>query len=325
MTANPVVATVNRGGTTESQHRGAYVVTDASGKVVRAAGDVARPVFPRSAIKSFQCVPLIESGAADHFGITDQEIALCCASHDGDAMHVKVAAAILAKAGLGEALYECGPQWPDNLHAHHALVREGQVPRSIHNNCSGKHAGMLALARHLGVPTEGYSNPDHPVQRRVVKTLEEYCDVDISKAPAGIDGCSLPTWALPLKNLALGFARLAAPQSKAGLRIIAAVRANPEMIEGTIGFDTLVMRAVPRLFLKYGAEAVNGGAIPHAGLGFALKVDDGGKRAAQVAVAGLLASLDVWTAEEKSLLQGFATITLKNRRDTAVGAVEAVL
>jgi L-asparaginase II len=323
MSSNPVIAEVTRGGIVESRHRGAFVVCDVNGKIMRSAGDIQSPVFPRSAIKAFQCVPLIESGGADRFGLNDEEIALCCSSHNGEADHVRVAASILAKAGQVEAHYECGAHWPHERKDVIALASKGEEPRAIHNNCSGKHAGMLALATHLGAPTSGYVKLDHPVQQAVAATIARFCDVDVSALPAGIDGCSVPTWAYPLHNMALGFARLGLPDCAAGQRIIRAVRDNPVMIEGTRGFDSRIMKAVPRLFLKYGAEAVYCGLVPHAALGFALKVDDGGKRAAQVAVARLLMQLDVWSADELSVLSGFSNVTLKNWRGLEVGAVRA--
>jgi L-asparaginase II len=180
---------------------------------------------------------------------------------------------------------------------------------------------MLAMAKHLKVGLEGYVGVDHQVQKGVAEALSRYCEVDVSKAPMGIDGCSVPTWALPLKNLAKGFAKLS--QDVAGQRIAKAVRGNPFLIAGTGSFDTRIMKAVPRLFVKYGAEAVYCGFIPHAGLGFALKIDDGGKRASEVAIAQAVLKLDVWTADERKALEGFAAETQKNWRKIEVGKVTA--
>ena len=323
MTSNPIIAEVTRGGIVESRHRGSFAVCDAAGQIAASSGEVAPLVFPRSAFKAFQCLPLIESGAAEHFGFTDEEIALCCGSHNGEPEHVRVAASMLAKAGNVEAQYECGSHWPHERKDVIDLARKGEEPRAIHNNCSGKHAGMLALAKHLGIAATDYVKQEHPVQQAVAEVIARFCDVDVAAAPVGIDGCSVPTWAFPLRNMALGFARLAAPDCAAGQRIIRAVRAHPVMIEGSQGFDSLIMAAVPRLFLKYGAEAVYCGAIPHAGLGFALKVDDGGKRAAQVAAAKLAASLDVWADEERTTLANFAHVTLKNWVGIEVGEVKS--
>jgi L-asparaginase II len=322
-TINPILSEVTRGHAVESQHRGVYAVCDAEGRIVVAAGDIKRPIFPRSAIKAFQCLPLIESGAADHFGLSDEEIALCCSSHNGETEHVRVATSILAKAGIGEDAYECGAHWPERVPDKLALGRAGEEPRAIHNNCSGKHAGMLALAKHMNAPLEGYTKLDHPVQKVIAETLDAYCGVETSSADVGIDGCSVPTWALPLENLALGFAKLFSPGNKAGERMANAARAHPFMIAGTGRFDTRIMEAVPRLFIKVGAEGVFCGAVPEAGLGFALKVDDGAIRGAEVAVAKVLAALDCWSTAEKDELQGFAQSTLRNWRKLEVGEARA--
>lgn len=323
MSENPVIALVTRGGTVESRHRGAFAVSDATGRLVASGGNIDNNIFPRSAVKAFQCVPIIESGAAAHFGLTDEEIALCCSSHNGEPEHLRVAASILRKAGNAEAQYECGAHWPHERKDVIALARAGEEPRAIHNNCSGKHAGMLALARQLGAQTEGYSAIGHPVQLAVADTLARYCGVDVTTLPVGIDGCSVPTWALPLRNQALGFARLAQSGDAAGQWIIRAVRNHPFMVAGSNRFDTTIMQQVPRLFIKVGAEGVYCGCIAHAGLGFALKCDDGATRAAEAAIAGVLLSLDVWTAEERQLIATHQHVMMRNWRGLDVGTVDS--
>jgi L-asparaginase II len=320
---NPIIAEISRGPTVESEHRGAFAVVDVHGNVLRSSGDIRKPVFPRSAIKAFQCVPVIESGAAEHFGLTDEEIALCCASHIGEAEHVRVASSILRKAGIDEAAYECGVHWPERMDDRVTLIKAGEAPRAIHNNCSGKHAGMLVLAKHLGAPLSGYVMKDHPVQQAIAGTLDAYCDADTANAPWGTDGCSVPTWAMPLENAARGFAKLFAPGNSVGERIANAVRANPFMVAGTGKFDTRIMQAVPRLFIKVGAEGVYCGAIPHASLGFALKIDDGASRGAEVAIARVLSELDCWTADEVIALSEFTHSTLRNWRKLEVGQSRA--
>lgn len=321
---NPIIAEVTRGGIVESRHRGAYAIVDRTERVVVSAGDILAPVFPRSAIKAFQCLPVIEQGAADRFGFTPEEIALACSSHSGEAEHVRVARSMLAKGGNAEDLYECGAHWPLELHAHHQAARAADAPLQVHNNCSGKHAGMLALARQLAVGPHGYVTRPHPVQQAIARAMGAICDCDLDHAACGVDGCSAPTWAMPLRSMALGFARLCAPGHAAGTRIIAAARAHPFMIAGTGRFDTLLMQALPRVFVKGGAEGVHCGCIPHAGLGIAVKCDDGAGRAAEVAMASLLVRLDVWTPEEKSILAGFLVHPLENCRKIGVGAVRAV-
>jgi L-asparaginase II len=319
---NPVLVEVLRGGFVESRHRGAFAICDAKGGLVAQLGDIQASVYPRSSIKAFQCLPLIESGAADRFGLSDDEICLCCSSHNGEADHVRVARSILSKADVDEVCLECGAHWPSYREAAYALVREGKPALQVHNNCSGKHAGMLAFAKHMKADLSGYVGASHLVQQRVAEALSRYCEVDVSQAPMGIDGCSVPTWALPLHNLAKGFAKLSA--DAAGQRIGKAVQSNPFLIAGSGAFDSRIMKAVPRLFVKYGAEAVYSGFIAHAGLGFALKIDDGAKRASEVAIAGAVLKLDVWTPEERAALQGFASEDMHNWRKINVGSIRSV-
>jgi L-asparaginase II len=321
---NPVIAEVTRGGIVESRHRGAFAVVDRNGHVIAAEGGIAANVFPRSAVKAFQCMPVIESGAADRFGFSEEEIAFCCSSHNGEPGHVRAARSMLAKAGNEEAFYECGAHWPFHEESRVALLRGGGHCCDVHNNCSGKHAGMLALARALGASTESYTRPDHPVQRAIARVMAEFCDVDIDQQPMGIDGCSVPTWAVPLRNLALGFARFSTGERPAARRIIEAVRKHPFMVAGTGDFDTLVMEAVPRVFVKTGAEGVYCGCIPHAGLGIALKCDDGASRASEVAMASVLSGLDVWTDDEKAALESFRSKPIRNWQQVEVGEVRGL-
>jgi L-asparaginase II len=320
---NLIIAEVTRGDIVESRHTGAFVVCDSAGKLVSSGGDIEKPVYPRSAVKAFQCLPMIESGAADYFGFNNEEIALCCSSHDGEPEHVRVARNMLGKIGVDEVCYECGAHYPTSRAAAYELVRSGGTAQQVHNNCSGKHAGMLAMAKHMGFTTKDYVKPEHPVQMAIAKVMSEICEFDHASATIAIDGCSVPTWAVPLRNTALGFARL--PLSPAGARITTAARAHPFMIAGSARFDTKIMTAVPRLFIKYGAEGVFCGSIPHAGLGFAMKCDDGAARAIEVAAAGILSRLDVWSAEERVALRSFAIVPLTNWRKIEVGEVRSSL
>ncbi len=317
---NPVVVEVLRGGFVESVHRGAGVVCDADGGVLLAFGDVGRAVFARSAVKPIQALPWVESGAAD--GFTGEELALACASHSGEAKHVATAAAMLAKAGLDERALACGARWPMGAEATRALARAGGAPGPLHNDCSGKHAGFLCLACAQGWTVEGYETAAHSVQRGVKAALEDVCGVRLDDADAALDGCSIPAYALPLKSLAHGFARLAtgrglAPKrGGAARRLLAAMAANPFHVAGTERFDTRAMTLLEgRAVVKTGAEGVYCATIPDAGLGFAVKIDDGATRAAEVAVAALLARF-LETAE------GFEPLrrpTLTNWRGLSVG------
>src|SRR5215468_3160964 len=204
--ANPVLVDVIRGPLVESRHRGAVAVSDAEGRGIFTLGDVAAPVFPRSAVKALQALPLIEQGAAERSGLSDEELALACASHSGEAAHVAGVEGMLAKAGLDSSALRCGAHWPVAQAAAAAVARSG-ASSPLHNNCSGKHAGFLCVARVLGVDHADYWRPEHPVQQRVRCVLEDFTGVALGEAQCAIDGCSVPTWAVPLDSLAYGFAK----------------------------------------------------------------------------------------------------------------------
>ncbi|MCP5081019.1 MAG: asparaginase [Alphaproteobacteria bacterium] len=327
MSQNPVFVEATRGGIVESQHRGAFAVVSTDGTLAASAGDIEAAIFPRSAIKAFQALPVVEGGAADRFGFTPEEIALCCASHGGEPRHTETAARMLSKVGVGAEQLECGGHWPSHQHTTNCMLANGERFGQIHNNCSGKHAGMQALSAQLGVDPSGYTGVDHPVQQAIRETIQAMCEVDLTGAPVGFDGCSVPTWAFPLKNMALGFAKLGAGQDlpktrrDAADRIIAAVREHPFMVAGTARACTALMEAVPRVFVKIGAEGVYCACVPHAGLGIALKCESGSSDAAEIAIAGVLAALPVWTQEEQNALVEMTFHRLRNRREIEVGAL----
>jgi L-asparaginase II len=292
---DPVLVEVTRGGRVESAHRGAAVVIDADGAVVFAAGDIDLPVFPRSAVKALQALPLIESGAAEKFGLTDAEIALACASHGGEPGHVATATSMLAKAGRDFAALECGTHWPSYDRAARALAASGEAATALHNNCSGKHSGFICIACAMGENPAGYVTPDHPTMRQITAALAETTGTVLNEENRGVDGCSIPTFAIPLRALALAFARFgtgngfSAGRAAAAARIRAAVAAHPFMVAGTGRFDTEVMTALgARAFTKTGAEGVYCAALPDLGFGLAIKCDDGAGRAAELVTATLL-------------------------------------
>lgn len=298
--ADPLTVEVTRGGMVESRHRAAIAVVDAAGKVVRAAGDIERPVYGRSAIKPLQALPLVETGAADRFGVSVAEIALACASHSCEPRHVDAVAAWLARIGLGPDDLECGSHLPMEDGALKAAIRADTKLTGIYNNCSGKHTGFLTTARHLGEPIRGYIRYEHPVQQRILGVFEQMCGLDLGRAPRGVDGCGIPVIGIPLGNIALGMARLADPddlpkaRAAAARRIVAAMTAEPFMVAGTGRFCTVVMQALAgKAVLKTGAEGVYCAALPELGLGVALKVEDGAGRAAEVAMGAVLGELGI--------------------------------
>ncbi len=324
--ANPVLVEVLRGALAESAHRGAVAVHDSDGKAVWEIGDTDRPIFPRSAVKAIQALPLVETGAADAYGFGERELALACASHSGEPEHVELARSMLAKAGLDETALECGAHWPSSHDATIALARAGGNPNALHNNCSGKHSGFLCTCRHAGIGHRGYVGAGHKSQEMVREALEAVTGAAHREENRGIDGCSIPTYAVPLKSLARGFARMAtgigfAPERAcAARRLLAACMAEPFLMAGTGRADVSLMQAAPgRIFVKIGAEGVYCAALPELGLGIALKCDDGEGRAAEVMIASVLAKLLGMDEALAARLAELANPVLRNRVGIAVG------
>jgi L-asparaginase II len=327
-TANPVLVEVTRGPIVESFHRAAFAVVAADGKVAASAGDILRPVYPRSAIKPVQALALIETGAADAFGLGDAQIALACASHAGEPRHVETVRNWLAHLELREADLECGAHPPYDDAATRAILASGAAPDQTHNNCSGKHSGFLTIARHLGAPTKGYIRFEHPVQQRVLGILEQMSGLDLDEAPRAIDGCGIPTIGMPLGNIALAMARLADPgdqpdtRQAACARIRAAIAAEPFMISGTGRFDSVVTETLKgRALVKGGAEGVSCASLPELGLGVAVKADDGEGRAANVVMAAVLQRLEVIGRSEAESLATQMTPPVRNRVGRVVGEI----
>jgi L-asparaginase II len=324
---NPILVEVLRGSLVESQHRGAVAVADADGATVLAVGDVATPIFPRSAVKALQALPLIETGAAAAYGFGDEELALACASHSGEPGHVAVAERMLARAGLDASALRCGAHWPIAQSAVAALARSGE-PTALHNNCSGKHSGFLCDACAMKVDPTDYWRPQHSVQRRVRAVLEDLTGAVLSDDRCAVDGCSVPTWAIPLRNLAHGFAKfgtgcgLLPERARAAARLRAACAQKPWYVAGTGRFCTEIMQLFgPRVFVKTGAEGVYCGALPEQGFGIALKCDDGAGRAAQVVMAALIARFLPLSDAERGALTRFVQPTLRNWNGFEVGSI----
>ena len=308
---NPILVEVLRGSLVESRHRGAVAAVDADGAAVLAIGDVTTPIFPRSAVKALQALPLVETGAADTYGFGDEELALACASHSGEAGHVAGVTRMLAKAGLDVKALRCGAHWPIAQPALVELARTGE-PSALHNNCSGKHAGFLCVACAKGIDHTDYWRPQHPVQREVRAALEGMTGAVLGDDRCAIDGCSVPTWAIPLQNLAHGFAKfatgrgLAPERARAAARLRAACAQNPWYVAGTGRFCTEIMELLgARAFVKTGAEGVYCGTLPELGLGIAIKCDDGAGRAAETVMAAVIARFLPLDAAERAALARF--------------------
>jgi L-asparaginase II len=330
---NPILVRVWRGDSIESVHRGAWVLVDTDGAVVDGAGAYGHPVYARSTIKSVQALPLLETGAAERFGFGEREVALAMSSHNAEACHTDTVSGMLARAGVAEDALRCGAQAPGDPAARAALRTNGGRPRAIHNNCSGKHAGFLALARHLDEDPARYLDPTSAVQTHVRRALGEMCGVEPASIPIGVDGCSAPTFRVPLASLARAFARFASPDALAPeraahcRRMLDAAAAHPELIAGNHKrIDTDILRATHgRLFAKVGAEAVYLLSERDSGRALAIKVDDGQWRGMHRLVLGLIERLHMAGDDELEALGTWRDPVVRNHAGLEVGREEVMV
>jgi L-asparaginase II len=320
-----------RGGCPESWHLGAAAVSTPEGRLVARLGDPRTATHVRSAAKPWQALPLILAGGSERFALSPADLALICASHGGTPAHTARAADLLARGGFSEADLLCGAHPPLDRDAARELARAGREPGALHNNCSGKHAGMLLACRLLELPAADYVAPDHPLQRRILEHVARLCGLAAAAIGIGIDGCSVPAYHLPLAAAARGYAALADPRA-AGLgsevaaalgRIVGAMGEAPEMVAGPGRFTTALIAATGgRVIGKEGAEGFYGLAVrgPVA-LGIALKIADGGERCRDSAVLDLLRQMGSLSGEDLAALADFYRPTLRNHRGLAVGEV----
>ncbi|MFV0472893.1 MAG: asparaginase [Pikeienuella sp.] len=327
---NPVLATRSRAGIIERVHHGRVAIVDGrSGDCapVAALGDIGAIFLPRSSCKILQALPMVESGAADAFRLSPRRLALSCASHQGSDAHAAMTAEWLAEMELGEPDLMCGAQPSGDSATRERMIRAGEAPCQLHNNCSGKHAGFLALAKHLGAPTAGYVAPDHPVQKGVAAATAELAGEDL--AGHAIDGCSAPNFALSLEGLARAMARIAAAETaltgarrEAAIRLRQAMAAHPFEVAGEGRACTGLMRAGEgRFAVKTGAEGAFIAILPERGLGVALKIDDGNSAAAECAMAGILVALGALEADDPRIAEWLHPQEI-NRRGTICGGGE---
>ena len=333
--AEPLVR-VTRGGITESRHRGHVVAVEPDGSIAAHLGAPETVTYLRSSAKPHQAIPLVASGAADRFGFTEKEIALACASHSGEPIHTEVAASMLKKIGLGPEALKCGLHEPFSQEVARRLREKGEEPNVLQNNCSGKHAGMLALALHLGAPTQTYDEPTNPVQLAIGKTISNFSGISIENIAVGIDGCGVPVFGITVKAMGLMYARLVAPPLEfdektrsACARIVAAMTTYPELVGGSSDrLDTEIMRAAKgRLVSKVGAEGVyTVGVLPceewPRGLGLALKIEDGDDhRARPTVVIESLRQLGILADQSLEAVSRYAFFPVRNRRGDVVGEI----
>lgn len=325
----PVLVEVTRGDIVESRHRGLIAAVTPEGETVFAIGDTAWPCYLRSAAKPFQAIAAIRSGASERFAISEAELALMAASHNGEPMHADRVADLLARLGLSPEHLHCGLHPPFNSAA--ARILGDRKPTVLNNNCSGKHTGMLAACLAAGFPVENYEATEHPLQLKIRDTIAEFCDVPTDAMPVAPDGCTVPTWAVPLGAIALGYARLVAPNAPPeAARVAAAMMNHPELVAGTERIDTDLMRVRPgKLLSKVGAEGVHVCAVPPtdrvpSGLGIAVKIEDGDSfRARNAAILAALVQLEVLSKEEETDLRARYCRPVTTNRKQVVGEIRA--
>ncbi|MDO8888504.1 MAG: asparaginase [Hydrogenophaga sp.] len=319
-----------RGGHPENIHHGSLAVVDAKGQLLASVGDVESPLFTRSSLKPFQAMPLIAQ-AADRYELSDADVALLCASHNGEPMHVERAAALLAKIGAGESNLACGSHVPFFFSTNGITPEPGARFNRLHHNCSGKHTGMLLLAHALGAPQGGYLDSHHAVQQEIARSVSHFAGVPVGQLVRGTDGCSAPNYALPLRSLAHAFARLTLEEpdpvyDKAPLRIARAMSHHPELVSGQGRNDLALMRAGRGDWVsKVGADGVQALASFSRGIGIAAKVSDGQLAPLMVAFVSALDQLDWLDAESRSALASLIPPPLKNAAGIEVGEMRAVL
>lgn len=328
--SNPVLVNSLRGEVVENRHRGAIAVCDAKGRLLQSWGDVDALVYPRSSVKLLQALPLVESGAADHFHLSDAELAMSCSSHSAEPLHTETVQHWLKRIELDESALECGPHAPIHAPTAETLLLRNDAYGSIHNNCSGKHTGMLTICRFHGEDPRGYIERDHPAQQRWFDSLGEMAGIDLRNQPWNRDGCGIPVIALPLTSLATAFARIAAPDDLAQTRAAAverlagAVAAHPFMIAGSgrLGSEVIGLSG-RRTLVKSGADGVYSAALQEKGLGVVLKIDDGNGAAAEVAILSILRKLGGLNDDELAQLEKRCRVPISNTRGIITGYLEA--
>ena len=324
---NPLRITATRGDLVESAHDVSVAVVDVGGRLVASAGDPGYVTFWRSAAKPFQALPLLEDGGAAKFGLGVEELALACASHSSEPVHLEVTERFLAKIGCGESDLACGPHPPLGAKVLERMRREGVQPTPRYSNCSGKHSGMLAQAKHAGVPTEGYAGKEHPVQRRIMAGMEKWTGVPTKELSLAVDGCQATCFGLPLTGMARAYAALGAGASPELATLRDAMTGRPDLVAGTGRSCTDVMQAAPgKVVVKLGADGVYCGALVGTGMGFALKVVDGDMRALPVALLAVLDQLAEragWSERWAAALPQHGAFEIKNTRQVVTGLVAA--
>lgn len=330
MHTNPVLVEFIRGDLVENRHRGSYVVVDSQSDLIAATGHFRNNIYARSALKPIQVLAMLESGAADQYQVNEEEIALACASHNGEAQHANLVKSWLTRMGMDEADLECGIHAPMGRDSAKALAEKGEKPTAFHNACSGKHAGLLTLTKHLGASLKGYTAFDHPTQTAVNHIIAEMTGADIALAPRGVDGCHIPVIGTELRGLAVAMARLVDPKGlreslqRSCERVVASMQNHPTLIAGTGRFCTdIIQKTKGEVVVKMGADGVFSAAVPKRKWGIALKIDDGNLKAAEVALVSLLHRLQI--IQNKADFTNYLEMPIHNWNRQIVGRIQSAI
>lgn len=327
-----IVLHYTRAGHVENVHRGDVAAVNCAGEVVHGVGNAYLPMFWRSAAKPFQALPFVKNGGLEKYDISEEELAMLVSSHSGEENHVALVRGILKKLGLDETVLDCGVLRPLNGKAYTKLLLAGEPITAVHNQCSGKHSQIIALAIMLGVPVEGYIRPEHPAQKLIFKHVAMASKMPEDKLEIGIDGCGVPVFYLPLYNMALAYARLSTPKKgdwgeyeTAATKIRDAMSKYPQVVSGTGRIDLAVPEITKgRIIAKIGSDAVYCLAVKDENLGIAFKIEDGSFAAITPMVIAVLKKFDLLTKDEAAQLDEKFPPTLKNHRGEIIGTIEAV-
>ncbi|TAE85147.1 MAG: asparaginase [Bacteroidetes bacterium] len=329
MMENPILVDIYRGGVLESFHRGVVCIVDENNQVLFSLGNINQVCYPRSAMKLLQVLPLIQHGGIQKFGFTLEEIAVMCGSHNAEAEHLRVVASILHKIGLTAEYLNCGPQYPSGKKEANALIKADAKPQHIHNNCSGKHAGMLAMCVLKGWPVEDYINPRHPLQQLIMDLCARFFEYPKEQMVTALDGCSAPIFSVPVINQAIAYKNLSAPAAfepalqEACKVVIEAVSQYPFMVAGTKRYCTDMMNiTAPAIIGKTGAEGIFCMSFTQQKWGVCIKIDDG-KMLPQYNIAqAIVEAVGLFSAEQLQPLQHYQTSELKNFNQLVTGEIK---
>lgn len=326
-----VLVEVDRSRVVESIHRGDIAVVNTDGDILYRAGNTSKLTFFRSTAKPIIAVALMETGIFEKYQLELKEVAMIASSHSGEEEHIRVLSRLMKKAGMEEAMLQCGITLPFGKEAAHKLLASGKQPTQLHCNCSAKHAGMMAAAKTMGFSTDRYEQPEHPIQKYIMNVVSDFCSVEKKQIGVGVDGCGVPVYAIPLENMAFAYANLTdksflqGKYSKSQNYVMSAMTMFPEMVAGEGRFDTELMKLFgDRVLSKTGSEGVYCAGIPGKGIGIAFKIEDGNLRAVPPVAVEILIQIGIISREEAKKLTNYWNQPVLSHKGKAVGKIRTV-